>query len=138
MKGKPKIWTIVELDQLTLLFPVTWNKELAKQFNCGWRTVVRKARELNLEKSESFRDSIDFSSFGKGNEPWNKGIKGLPMVPECVAKQFKKGNPSVMKDPAVAQRVRTRRNETIRIEKLRIKNDLPQKTKLKIVNYYTV
>ncbi len=135
MKGKRKIWTIEELHYLTENFPNLWNKDLAKKLNCGWRTVVRKARELNLSKSESFRDTIDFSKFGQGNEPWNKGMKGLSMNQACIEKQFVKGNISSMKNPLVAEKARLSRNETIRKEKLRIKYTLPQKTKLKL-NYY--
>lgn len=136
MKGKKKIWTEAELKFLQDNFPSMWNKDLAKHFGIGWRSVVRKARELGLEKSDTFRDNIDFSAFGQGNEPWNKGMKGLPMVAACVEKQFKKGNKSCMTDPKVAERSRTSRNETIRKEKMRLRYTLPQKTKLKLVNIY--
>lgn len=136
MKGIKKIWSEQELASLTTKFPFICNKCLAKEFNCGWRTIIRKARELNLQKSESFRDSIDFSSFGKGNEPWNKGLKGLQMVPKCVEKQFKKGHvPATKNNPELIKKLQTKRNETIKKEKLRIKYTLPQKTKLKLVNY---
>ncbi len=75
MKGKPTKWSDEAIAYLTEHFPHTWNKHLAKHFKIGWRTVVRKARELKLEKAPDFRDNIDFTSFMKGVSPPNKGMK---------------------------------------------------------------
>lgn len=75
MKGKKTVWSEEAIYVFTQTFPHNWNKDLAKYFNVGWRTIVRKARELKLEKAPDFRDNIDFTQFSKGVSPTNKGMK---------------------------------------------------------------
>lgn len=58
-------WSKTDLEYLTQYFPYTANKQLAKHFNISWRTIVRKARELNLQKNDDFRDQFDFKKFGE-------------------------------------------------------------------------
>jgi hypothetical protein len=111
MKGKPTKWSNEDIAYLTKHFPYTWNKVLAKHFNVGWRTIVRKARELNLEKAPDFRDTIDFTSFNKGIPPKNKGLpQAMFASPEGMEKQkqhyFKKGNvPANKLNPAIAKKI---------------------------------
>jgi len=140
MKGLKTSWSQEDLKYLIANFPHQWNKDLAKHFGIGWRTVVRKARELKLEKAPDFRDHIDFTSFNKGVAPPNKGKKAADyMTPVGLEKmkqnQFKRGNISKMATCNKTREKATKtRNQTIRSEKLRIKYDLPQKTKLKLIN----
>jgi hypothetical protein len=134
MKGKKTSWSKEDLQYLQENFPHKTNKELAAHFNVGWRTIVRKARELNIQKAEDFRDSIDFSEFGKGNIPCNKHIKGL-MIPGSEKGWFKKGNIPPNKDPLIAKKVSENRKKLIEKEKFRLKHGLPQMTKLKLTNY---
>jgi len=136
MKGKPTKWSDEDIQYLKDHFATTWNKVLAEHFGLGWRTIVRKARELGLEKSETFRDNIDFTSFMKGNKPWNKGMKGKVLSPGCEKTWFQKGNKSIMADPKIHAAAQAVRNETIRKEKLRLKYGIPQKTKLNLKNIY--
>ena len=96
MKGKPTVWSEEAIYVFKQVFPHNWNKDLAKYFNVGWRTIVRKARELKLEKAPDFRDNIDFTQFSKGVSPTNKGMKQEEyMSPEGLEKtkltRFKKG-----------------------------------------------
>ncbi len=62
-------------------FPFMTNCEMSKKYNCNWRTIVRKARELNLQKDELFRVQFDFRLFGaKGAEH-----------PDSITTRFKEG-----------------------------------------------
>ncbi len=117
MKGKPTAWSEEALQCLRERFPHTWNKELAKYFNIGHRTIIRKARELGLEKAPDFRDSIDFTQLRKGIAPPNKGKKAKDyMTPEGLEKmkisQFKKGHvPASKTDPEVCKKAWSTRRE---------------------------
>ena len=80
-KGK-YYWSKRELQELDERFPFESNKTLAKYFDINWRTLVRKARELNLQKHELFRIQFDFKEFAK---------KGATH-PNSMKTRFKKGN----------------------------------------------
>jgi hypothetical protein len=49
-------WTPQMLKLLTTYFPTMFNKPLAKWIGVSLRTMLRKARELGLEKQEGFLD----------------------------------------------------------------------------------
>lgn len=49
-------WQPEQLRMLKKYFPTSFNKELAKEIGVSWRTLVRKARELGLEKETDFLD----------------------------------------------------------------------------------
>jgi hypothetical protein len=51
-----KEWSSDRLNILKQKFATTFNKDLAVELGCGWRTVIRKAREFGLEKEEGFLD----------------------------------------------------------------------------------
>ena len=51
-------WSEYMLQKLTRLFPATKNEDLAIEFNMSRRTVVRKARELGLEKDRSWLQAL--------------------------------------------------------------------------------
>ncbi|MFN3405169.1 MAG: hypothetical protein ACK40G_13810 [Cytophagaceae bacterium] len=131
MKGRPTKWTPEMLEKLVKEFPDRFNKDIAKDLNIGWRTVVRKARELNLEKSPTFRDNIDFKTLGqeKRPEPWNKGMKGLK-IPGSEKTWFKKGHNL---SPKIPKEVRSQaRLKLIAKEKVRVKYGLPRLTKIRL------
>lgn len=133
-RGKIK-WTNEMLEKLKLEFPYRFNKDLAKDLKVSWRSLVRKARELNIEKETNFldkrREKITEMATAAKPENINKGNKDF-RIPGGEDYQFKPGNISSMKDPKVAERMTKTRNETIRKERLRIKYGLPQKTKLNL------
>lgn len=84
-------WTGDMISILQRYFPNTKNEEVAEMIGVSVRTMIRKARELNLEKSPVFitrvwnenrllahvaikRNGVT-NAFPKGHTPWNKGMK---------------------------------------------------------------
>ncbi len=132
-------WTPGMLATLKDKFPVTFNKVLAEELGVSLRTLVRKARELGVEKEEGFLEKrrSEIIDMARRALPDNrhKGKKGF-VIPGSEKYRFKKGNiPASKTDPEVAERIRRTRNETIRQEKIRLKLGLEPKTRLKLVNY---
>ena len=132
-------WTAEMLETLNNKFPVTFNKELAEELGVSWRTLVRKARELGIEKEIGFldkrREAITKMAQTARPENPTKGQKGWS-VPGSEKYRFKKGHiPAMKTDSELVERVRQTRNETIRREKIRLKIGLEPMTKLKLVNY---
>ncbi|HCW07347.1 MAG TPA: hypothetical protein DGG95_08285 [Cytophagales bacterium] len=138
MKGKPTFWTDEMLQKLKAEFPFRFNKDIAKDLKLGWRTIVRKARELGLEKDENFflDQKENILQACKDSLPPNpmKGVKGWS-VPNSEATRFKKGQESFMSNPENHRKSNEKRNATIKSERLRLKYNLPQKTKLKLNPY---
>jgi hypothetical protein len=121
-------------------FPVSYNKELAKKLGVGWRTLVRKAREMGLEKEPGFlkkrRDEITAMAVKAHPGQKTKGLKGW-CVPNSEGTRFAPGNvPSVVSIPGLMESIHEKRRDTIRREKLRIKYGLPQKTRLNLKDVY--
>lgn len=48
------VWTDEQLKLLRAYFPIMFNRPLAKQIGVSMRTLIRKARELGLEKKPGF------------------------------------------------------------------------------------
>ena len=138
MKGKPTTWSETDIQYLKDNFPYQWNKHLAEHFGIGWRTVVRKARELGLQKAPDFRDSIDFTSFNKGIPPKNKGLpQSMFASAEGMEKQkqhyFKKGNiPPQVKYPGLAKVAATTRKKN---KKQRLLKKFEKKSAIRIKQY---
>ena len=107
-KGQPGIvWTPQMLKLITTFFPIMFNKPLAKWLGVSLRTLLRKARELGLEKQEGFLQKRQkdinqlISESHKNNEKLKatqikKGEhrgrstefkKGQKMSPEIIAKR---------------------------------------------------
>ncbi|HEY6913208.1 MAG TPA: hypothetical protein VI413_00915 [Paludibacter sp.] len=132
----PVFWSDDKLDILKMKFATTFNKDLAAELGCGWRTVIRKARELGLEKEAGFLDKkrteiVKLIQAVRKPNP-TKGMKGW-QVPGGEKFQFKPGHvPASKLNPEVAKRLHASRNETIRRERIRVKIGLPPLTKLKI------
>jgi hypothetical protein len=127
-------WTDELIEKLKNEFPVRMTPELVKEWGISQRTIIRKARELGIDKSENFRElnQEKINELISKNLPPNpyKGLKGW-IMPRSQEFQFKKGErPKINYLQATASR-----NETIRKEKLRLKYGLKQKTKIKLVNF---
>ena len=134
--SRKKNWTPDMIRTLTESFPVSYNKVLAAQLGVSWRTLVRKARELGLEKEPFFlenrRNEITKLAT-KAHPPHpHKGDKGWH-VPNSENSRFKPGNISIMKtNPEVVNKVRLKRNETIRRDRIRIRYNLSRLTKINL------
>ncbi|EGK00478.1 hypothetical protein [Dysgonomonas gadei] len=140
MKGIKVIWTAEMLEILRREFPSSFNRDLAAKLEVSMRTLIRKARELNLEKEEFFLESrrAEITEMARKAHPpqSTKGLKGWS-VPGGEKFRFKKGHiPAMKTNPDVAAKVRDKRNATIRLEKLRLKYGLRTMTKLNIKNYW--
>lgn len=88
-------WTDEKIKLLTAFFPIMFNKPLAKWLGVSFRTLIRKARELGLEKQEDFlkrrREDINLLASEALRKKGNPGRfrKGEHRNP---AGEFKKGH----------------------------------------------
>jgi len=129
-------WTPEMIRRLKFEFKYAYNKTLAIDLGVSWRSLVRKARELGLEKEDGFlekrKDHIQKLARAKRNPNPTKGLKGW-CVPNSEAHRFKPGNISPM---ATSQETRNKvsrsRLKTIEEERYRIREGLDQITKLKL------
>lgn len=132
MKGLKTIWTPEMIEKLTNEFPYRFSRDVGKDLGLSIRTIIRKARELGLEKEEGFlaKNRAEISKLAIEAKPPNpmKGVKGWS-VPGGEKFQFKPGEKRYLIN---YKKVHEKRNETIRKERLRIKYGLPRKTKLKL------
>ncbi|MEO9257387.1 MAG: hypothetical protein ABI207_03335 [Crocinitomicaceae bacterium] len=136
MKGKPTIWSTEMIEKLVTEFPIRFSREIGKDLGLSLRTIVRKARELNLEKEPDFldirREQITELCVKNRSPNPSKGDKTF-RIPGAEKNQFKKGEPRPNVDYG---KVIKTRNETIKRERLRIKYGLKQQTKLKLTKIY--
>ncbi|MDD2353416.1 MAG: hypothetical protein PHX56_07695 [Atribacterota bacterium] len=117
-------------------FPVKYNRVLAKELNVSMRSLIRKARELGIQKENDFlvKRKKEIQKMSREAHPPHpyKGIKGW-YVPNSEATRFKPGNISSMKtNPDVVQKVRKKRNETIARDRRRLRLGLPPLSNLKL------
>jgi hypothetical protein len=129
-------WTPEMIHRLKFEFKYAYNRALAIDLGVSPRSLIRKARELGLEKEEGFlekrKEQIQKMAMAKRNPSPYKGIKGW-CVPNSEEHRFKPGNISPMaisKD--VRDKVSRSRLKTIEEEKYRIREGLDQQTKLKL------
>lgn len=135
-QGIPIVWTPGMIEELIHRFPIHFNKDIAKDLGISWRSVVRKARELGLEKNADF--------FDKNRPEMVKRIlrvrkinpkqcgKGF-VIPNSEPHRFKPGNiPPQAKNPDLVKQIHEKRNATIARERLRIKYGMSRITKLKL------
>lgn len=140
MKGIKVKWTNDMLEMLRNEFPISFNRDLTTKLGVSMRTLIRKARELNIDKEDMFLESrreqiTELARKAHPGQP-TKGQKGWS-VPGGERYRFKKGHVPAMKtNPDIVVKVRNKRNATIRLEKLRLKYGLRTMTKLKIKNFY--
>jgi len=140
MKGIKVIWTDDMLKILQNEFPSSYNRDLSAKLGVSIRTLIRKARELNIDKEEFFLESrrSEITEMARKAHPGQptKGWKGWS-VPGGEQYRFKKGHVPAMKtNKDVVAKVRDKRNDTIRLEKLRLKYGLRTMTKLRIKNFW--
>jgi len=129
-------WTPEMIHRLKYEFKYAYNKTLAIDLGVSWRSLVRKARELGLEKEEGFlekrKEQIQKMARAKRQPNPTKGQKGW-CVTNSEVHRFKPGNISPM---ATSQEVRNKvsrsRLKTIEEERYRIREGLDQITKLKL------
>lgn len=74
---------------------------------CG-REVRRKPAELKERAFCSYECSRKHTTFAAGEDPWNKGMKGLHLSPETEIKPGQRINPHV---PIGTVRIRTRKRD---------------------------
>lgn len=135
-QGVKIIWTPEMLEVLTRRFPHEFNKDIAKDLGMGWRSVVRKARELGLSKQEGFHE-ITGKERGRRahavrkHNPAQQG-RGF-IIPGSEAFRFQKGNvPPQVGNPELVERIHRKRNELIARERIRMKYGFPRLSRLNI------
>ena len=97
-------WTEDRLETLRRFYADYLTDDLATLLGLAPHQVYRKANQLGLQKSEAFLagpagnafvrpgNAGRLCRFGKGHQPWNKGVKGVAGVQEaCRATHFKPG-----------------------------------------------
>lgn len=132
-------WTDEMLSTIRAKFATAYNKELAEELGVSWRTLVRKARELGLEKEAGFLDKRrgEITKMAQVARPENptKGQKGF-VIPGGEKYRFKPGHtPAIKGNRELIDRVHRTRNATIREERWRLSIGLGQRTKLRLINY---
>lgn len=129
-------WTPEMVDTLKKEFPTSYNAELANALEVSSRSLIRKARELGLDKEPDFlkKRRLDIGRMAKKARGTNstKGQKGWS-VPGGESYRFRPGHvPTTKTDRALVERIREKRNETLRRERIRVKYGMEQLTKLRI------
>ncbi|NOS92468.1 MAG: hypothetical protein HOP30_11135 [Cyclobacteriaceae bacterium] len=105
-------WSELMITTLKAKFPNTFNAELAKEVGVSPRTLIRKARQLGLEKEPGFLDKNreTITEMAKEKRPPN-GQETIDRITELgIPFRFKKGNvpPSIRKyAPEVIEAIRT-------------------------------
>jgi len=140
MKGIKTEWTEEMLLVLKTDFSISYNRELASRLGISVRTLIRKARELGIEKEGGFLEQrrSEITEMATKAHPPNKmkGVKGWCVV-GGEKHRFQKGHiPAIKTNPDIVRKVTTKRNQTIRREKLRLKYGLRPATKLNLKNIY--
>jgi len=139
MKGKKTIWSQQMIGELIKLFPCNYNKVVAQHFDLSQRTIIRKARELELQKEPDFVEKrkpelIQLSKLKRKPNP-HKGEKGWS-VPGSEKYRYKKGNiPATKTNKELVERIHIKRNQTIKRCILRRKYGLTPITKLNLKHY---
>lgn len=136
MKGRKIKWTDEMCQKIMAEFPHRITIDMAKEMGVSLRSVIRKARELGIEKREGFlndfrQEITKRANAAKPPNP-NKGNSSF-RVPGGELYQFQPGHKPVNRNMEL---IHKKRNETIKREKLRLKYGLKQETKLKLVNIY--
>lgn len=129
-------WTPEMIRRLKFEFKYAYNKSLAIDLGVSCRSLIRKARELGLEKEEGFLEKrkLQIQKMARAKRGTNptKGLKGW-CVPNSESHRFKHGNISPMvASQNVRDKVSRSRLKTIEEEKYRIREGLDQITKLKL------
>jgi len=94
MKGNKINWTEEMDNRLRLLFPITFTRELSESMGISRRSIIRRVRELGIEKEPDFleknRDQITKMATEAHPPHPMKGVRGW-CVPNSQQTRFKKG-----------------------------------------------
>lgn len=128
-------WTPAMLAELKARFPTDFNKDIAASLGVSWRSVVRKARELGLQKIDNFH-ALTGKERGRRahavrrHNPAQQG-KGF-VVPGSEKYRFAPGHtPRIAWDNDLKERVHAKRRDTIARDRLRKKYGMRRLTKFK-------
>lgn len=102
------MWTPKQIKLLKDFFPIMFNKPLAKWIGVSQRTMIRKARELGIEKEENFldtrRDDINaLLSEALKKAPDTNGTRFKKGIHASRGTEFKKGH--ILSPEAEARRI---------------------------------
>lgn len=134
-KGRKTNWTPEMDEKIIKEFPIRFTREIANELKLGLRTIIRRARELGVDKEENFlekrRDKI--SRMAQLSRPENptKGDSSF-RIPGGEKHQFKKGH---VPNPEIVAKALKSRKETIKRERIRLKYGLRPITKMKLDPY---
>ncbi|HIG0358899.1 MAG: HNH endonuclease signature motif containing protein [Clostridium sp.] len=101
------------------------NKELTKIFNNNFGLSLKVSQIKSLKKNRKLDSGLN-GQFKKGQEPWNKGIKGL-YAKGCEKTWFKKGSTPINHRPVGSERITVDGYTEIKVEepnKWRLKQQL--------------
>lgn len=88
-------WTKEMIEKLKIEFPYRFSRDIGKDLGLSIRTIIRKARELGLEKEDRFlqKRKAKISELARKAHPPHpmKGVKGW-FVPNSEATRFKPKN----------------------------------------------
>lgn len=143
MKGIKIEWTPEMDEKLRREFPHRITIDICKELGISLRSAIRRARVLGIEKEDGFLDS-------HRQEIQKRATKGLKITTKHGGRfakgqhaypegEFKKGHTESeeVKKKRIEKGSATRR-QTIYQERLRLKYDLPQRTKLKLNKRYYI
>ena len=132
MRGHRTIWTDTMLERLQAEYPVSYNRDLARDLGVSHRTLIRKASELGIEKEPDFitkrLDEIERMAqraAAKVPRPYMKGRHNN------LKNEFKPGHKESAETRA--RRIAALKDAAYR-DKVRLKYGLPQRTKWPIKN----
>lgn len=138
-KGIKTNWTPEMDEKIRKEFPVRFTREIANELKLGLRTIIRRARELGVEKEEKFLENRRelISKMAQEARPENptKGDSTF-RIPGGEKYQYKKGHvPAIKNNPEIIAKVQNKRNQTIKRERIRLKYGLKPITKMKLDPY---
>ena len=94
IKRQKIVWTDEMIATVIKEFPNSYNKQLSEKLRIGWRSLVRKARELGIEKEAGFlqkrRSEITAMAVKAHPDHWAERKKGW-CVPNSEKSRFNSG-----------------------------------------------
>lgn len=90
MRKSRKIWTDADTDFLIKSLDSLTDKEIAEELGCSRSVITNRKHKLGIGRSDKVREERrQRCQFKKGQEAWNKGLKGTHFSP---GSEFKKGH----------------------------------------------
>lgn len=119
MKGIKIEWT-PEMDEMVInLFPKEYSRDLAANMGVSLRSVIRRARELGVDKESDFLEKrrAQITQLAQAAKPPHpmKGVKGWS-VPGSEKYRYKKGHiPASAISPEVSKKIWETRRKNMRL-----------------------